>query len=281
MAGTSKAVMLWVGAVAACLLASAGSAIGDPGKYADPEITSMTVSITSTSTCHINHMADAVYMEASAVDTDSCEGESKGNRIDLPATEWSVPVGWGNLNARYSSYNFWWAGDNYGTTDLTVTFDDLDDGPDYDDDTDSCQKQLTAFRVGVRLTTSEGDPPETIWEEGQGGNASKEIQASLSVNNSIRADGDDMTPATETDDETGSATWTLVTDPADTPMKGTIRAWVQAKSVSPMQSTVGSRTAMQMIPVLPTFRLGLIWEWWVSPSLSGGSALTTPWPSRV
>ena len=187
------------------------------GQYADPAISNATVSTTGTWTCHINDTNDKVEMSASATDYD-CAGGPPGDRINLAATQWSVPAGWGTLQHQTGASNNWTAGAQKGQTTLTVTFHDLDDGADYDDDGEPVQKQLTAFRVGAHLGTSAGSSL-TKWE-----NSNVEPRG---LGGSLNADHI-LTTSNHTDGDNSEATWSLRVDPDQTPIKGNIRAWAGA-----------------------------------------------------
>jgi hypothetical protein len=168
-------------------------------------------------TCHINDGDDAVNMTASAHDYDQC---IQGDRINSAATKWEVTSG--TLEHATGSTSAWTAGTSIGEKTLTVTFDDLDDGADYDDDSTGVafvQKTLTAFKVGVHLGTSKGSNL-TKWETDSSG-------GTIGVGGSLNVDHILTTPDHSVQDNC-EATWTLRVEPDGTPMKGNVRAWAGA-----------------------------------------------------
>src|SRR5262245_55280414 len=189
------------------------------GSCAAPAITNMAVDTTNGPwSCHINDATDKVAMQASATDTDQtasdpCHCES-GNRINLAATTWVVSDG--VLDSPTGATNQWKAGSSIGSKTLTVTFKDMDDGADCDDDDVVVQKTLTAFKVGVNLATSGGSSC-TWWEDTVPGGIGFGGQL---TENAILG----TAPAAKSDGANSVATWTLNMNPSGTPMKQHIHA---------------------------------------------------------
>jgi len=117
------------------------------GVFSDPPISAKSINTTGTWTCHLEDSNDKVEMTASANDYDECPWSSGGNRIDLASTTWEIDEG--TLDSATGATNAWKAGSTTGQYTLTVTFKDLDDGADLDDDDSEKQQTLIAFKVGV------------------------------------------------------------------------------------------------------------------------------------
>lgn len=200
--------MLW-------LLLKSGAVMG-AGICAPPAISAASVDTTGTWSCHINDSGDKVEMTASAHDYDDeacgCNPVG-GDRIDLSATTWEIASG--TLDSATGASNGWTAGNAKGQYTLTVTFKDKNDGALYDDDDKEVQKTLTAFKVGIHLSTS-GGSSLTTWEDGA---ANEGFGGFLDLGLNV------LVYSEETDADSTTATWTLQVDPDGTPIKGNIRGW--------------------------------------------------------
>lgn len=173
--------------------------------------------------CHINDNSDKVALLATANDYDDTSEPCNcfsGDRINLAATTWVASDG--SLDSPTGSTNAWKAGTSIGSKTLTVTFKDLNDGADCDDDDVQVQKSLIAFKVGCNLATSVGNSV-TVWETDQGG---------ASAYGELIVDTNQIGGPTDLNSEANLnsvANWTLKVNPGGTAIKQNVHAKAHAE----------------------------------------------------